>query len=586
MKINKIIALWLAVLVAATSFFTYIPQASAQENTATLAVIGDSEKGIIVCPKSIEISEGETAYSLLSKELGDKVEVSKLGSFEYVSGIDGLRELDRGEQSGWLYETNGESPTVGANQYEVKEGDVIAYRYSLNWGEDLKDKTLEESIESLGGCEQAQPDPSNPDEDPGEQPTDPSVPKDGDTEQPPTYQITGEIKQTVDHILKKNDWSDWELFAVARSGNKIPDSVKKKHIEKTAEYVTSKDKNGRLFGTDLERAIFTVLSLEQDPTNFAGKNLIRMLYTDEKNQIGSINTAIYGLLAIDSKTYQLPENAKWTREKFIDNILNKQHNDGGWALSSSIDAQSEPDLTGMAMTALAPYKDKNEKVKTALAKAGDFLSSTQTDKGGYASLGQENSISAAQALIGIVLSGDDPTSEKYTKNGNNVIDAILSYRTGNGFKWIDSENGVNDMATEQVLNSLIQYQSVQDGKGSIYVWTKEQTPSETKPTPAPDKDSDQEQTPKPEQDPKPEKDPKPEPEQQPTDSSQKPAADNQNKSQAPADDSQNKEKAADSTEGHKLPNTSLYGWDLVVWFGSGLLLILLGFIIYRKTLHV
>lgn len=579
MKMKKIIALWMAVLVAAASFFTYIPQASAQGATATLAVIGDSEKGIIVCPKPLEISEGETAYSLLTKELGDKVDVTKFGSFEYVSGIDGLRELDRGEQSGWLYDINGKPAEVGANQYAVKEGDVIAYRYSLNWGEDLKEKTLEESIEALGGCEQAQPDPSNPEEDPDEKPADPVIPGDSETE--PSYQITNEIKQTVDHILQKDEWSDWDLFAVVRSGYKIPDSVKKKHIEKTAEDVATKDKNGRLFGTDLERTIFTVLSLDQDPTNFAGKNLIRMLYSDEKNRIGSINSIIYGLLAIDSKNYQLPEHAKWTREKLIDNILNQQHTDGGWAFSGSLDTPSEPDMTGMAMTALAPYKDKNEKVKMALEKAGNFLSSTQTNKGGFASLGQENSVSAAQALIGIVLSGDDPTSEKYTKDGNNVIDAILSYRSGNGFKWIESENGVNDMATEQVLNSLIQYQSLQDGKGSIYVWTMEQTPSETEPAPAPDKDPNQEQNPKPE-DPKPEQDPKPEPEteQQPADSSQTPDNVKQYQPQA----SENNE-TLDVTEGHKLPNTSLYGWDLVIWFGTGLLFIVLGYFIYRKTLH-
>lgn len=591
MKMKKIIALWIAVLVTAASIFTYIPQASAQGNTATLAVIGDSEKGMIVCPKPIEISEGETAYSLLIKELGDKVEVTKLesdfGSIEYVSGIDGLRELDRGEQSGWLYEINGKPAEAGANQYAVKEGDVIAYRYSLNWGEDLKEQTLEESIKALGGCEPAQPEPSKPGENPAEQPAGPAVPEENDTEPPagpavpeednteppPSYQIAGEIKQTVSHILKKEVWSDWELFAVARSGYKIPDSVKKKHIEKTEEHVASKDKNGRLYGTDLERTIFTVLSLDQDPTNFAGKNLIRMLYSDEKNRIGSINTVIYGLLALDSKNYQIPEKAKWTRDKLIDNILNKQHADGGWALS--LEAQSEPDLTGMAMTALAPYSNENENVKKALAKAQDFLSRTQTNKGGYTSLGQENSISAAQALIGIVLSGDDPISEKYTKNGNNVIDAILSYRTGNGFKWIVSENGVNDMATEQVLNSLIQYQAVQDGKGSIYVWSKGQTPSEAEPAPVPDHHSDQEQNPKPEQD------QKPNPGKQPAESSQ----DKKNEPQVSAGDLQNKETAVDS-EGHKLPDTSLYGWDLVIWFGAGLLFVLLGFFIYRKTIRV
>jgi hypothetical protein len=240
----------------------------------------------------------------------------------------------------------------------------------------------------------------------------------------------------------------------------------------------------------------------------------------------------------------------------------------------------------MAMTALAPYSGEKENVKKALTNAQNFLSRIQTDKGGYANMGQENSTSAAQALIGIVLSGDDPTSEKYTKNGNNVIDSILSYRIGAGFKWIDSEKKVNDMATEQVLAALVQYQFVMDGKGSIFVWSKEKTPADVEPKPVPDqepdheKDQDQKETPK---DTEPQPDSQEEPKEQAKDSNQPP--ENKDQGTEPVD-SQNKEATDDSSKGHKLPNTSLYGWDLVLLFGFGLLLTALGFIIYRKTSRV
>lgn len=44
----------------------------AEENTAKLAIIGESQKGIMLCPKEEQIKDGETALSLLQKVMGTR----------------------------------------------------------------------------------------------------------------------------------------------------------------------------------------------------------------------------------------------------------------------------------------------------------------------------------------------------------------------------------------------------------------------------------------------------------------------------------------------------------------------------------
>ena len=44
----------------------------AEGNTAKLAIVGESQKGIMLCPKEEQIKDGETALSLLQKVMGTK----------------------------------------------------------------------------------------------------------------------------------------------------------------------------------------------------------------------------------------------------------------------------------------------------------------------------------------------------------------------------------------------------------------------------------------------------------------------------------------------------------------------------------
>lgn len=155
-----------------------------------------------------------------------------------------------------------------------------------------------------------------------------------------------------------------------------------------------------------------------------------------------------------------------TRGKLIEVILNKQLADGGWALSGDA---ADPDMTAMAMQALAPYYKTNAVVKAAVDKALDTLSGLQLASGGYGSWGTENSESCAQVIVALTALGIDPTTDsRFVKNGVTVLDALCAYFVeGGGFRHVASGDR-DGMATEQGYYALTSYYRFAAGKTSLY----------------------------------------------------------------------------------------------------------------------
>jgi hypothetical protein len=55
----------------------------------------------------------------------------------YVQGINHLFEFSCGPLSGWMYSVNGVFPDKGCSVYELKDGDVIEWRYTCDLGRDV-----------------------------------------------------------------------------------------------------------------------------------------------------------------------------------------------------------------------------------------------------------------------------------------------------------------------------------------------------------------------------------------------------------------------------------------------------------------
>jgi hypothetical protein len=99
-------------------------------------------RGLIMAPRTVGFSEGETVYDVLQRECrasGIPMESSfnPLYSSRYIEGIDNLYEFDGGPQSGWMYAVNGWYPNYGCSAYALRSGDAIVWRYTCNLGSDI-----------------------------------------------------------------------------------------------------------------------------------------------------------------------------------------------------------------------------------------------------------------------------------------------------------------------------------------------------------------------------------------------------------------------------------------------------------------
>ncbi|MDR1292243.1 MAG: DUF4430 domain-containing protein [Clostridiales Family XIII bacterium] len=91
-----------------------------------------SDDGVVLAETDVEIAGGGSVSDAI-KASG----VAFVGD-TYISSIGGLSEMDAGAQSGWVYSVNGEFPIVGVTAYEMKDGDAVRFRYTLDGGLDVK----------------------------------------------------------------------------------------------------------------------------------------------------------------------------------------------------------------------------------------------------------------------------------------------------------------------------------------------------------------------------------------------------------------------------------------------------------------
>jgi hypothetical protein len=272
---------------------------------------------------------------------------------------------------------------------------------------------------------------------------------------------------------------EWAVLGLARSPYKLPDSYFEDYYNTVVQYL--KENKGVLHTrkySEYSRVILALTAAGYDARNVGGYDLTLPLADFEKTIWQGINGPIWALIALDSKNYPIPQNTEAavqaSRELYIKEILSRQLIDGGWSLGAKIEDTtnpnftSDPDITGMALQALAKYAHKPE-VAEAINNALDFLSQAQDSDGGFSSWNIANSESVVQVLVALAelgISVDDP---RFVKNNNTVIDNILLYHNEDGsFRHSSGIAGTNQMSSEQSLYGLVAAQRALDGKNSLY----------------------------------------------------------------------------------------------------------------------
>lgn len=446
-----------------------------------------------------KLPEGTSALDVLHKALASHG-YSASGS-TYISAISGpngtLKEKDRGPNSGWMYSVNGSIASVTMNQYFVSDGDSIEMFYTDDYtklghsGEYTPDDVID-LIDAIGTVTKRSGDDiaaarkaydSLTDEE-KKQVTNygtllaaekayAGILKKAAKELGDIYKTTGDYIEKLPGDELNAFGSEWYILGLARSGRKVFDDYYKA-IEK---YVSENiDENGRLDekrATDNAKLVLVLSALDKDVTDVGGHDLLKALSDMDYVTQQGLSGAIYALLAFDCRGYDVPsadKNVEQTsREGLVKYILDKQLKDGGWAYSGD---KAEPDMTAMALQALAAYYKTDAKVKEAADKAVTCLSKLQNTTGGYDSYGSVNSESAAQVITALTALGIDPDNDaRFVKNGVSVLDSLCGfYVDGGGFRHV-SDGKLDPTATAQGYYALAAYYRFAGSQTALYDMT-------------------------------------------------------------------------------------------------------------------
>ena len=98
--------------------------------------------GVLLPETTVAFSDGDTVFDVLQqvcRAQGIHMESTWTPAYNsaYIEGIGNLYEFDAGETSGWMYSVNGWFPNYGCSKYAVADGDVIAWVYTCDLGQDV-----------------------------------------------------------------------------------------------------------------------------------------------------------------------------------------------------------------------------------------------------------------------------------------------------------------------------------------------------------------------------------------------------------------------------------------------------------------
>ncbi len=458
--------------------------------------------------KSVKLNKGSTVYHAFIAAL-EGSGISQVGAANgYVRSMtkDGVTygEFTSGPNSGWLYKVNGSLPSVPLTQKAVNNGDYVLWYYTTDWkadpdagkmgDEEVTAADVIKLIDAIGTVTKNSGNAiaaarsaynklpanqkalvTNYDKLVTAEAAYAEIVKALQEDTGRTNETTGAWQQPYQKALDgvKSDelafGSEWLVIALARSGRDVPDS----YYDSVVKAVQDADGvlSDRKF-TEYSRTILALTAIGKDPTNVGGYDLLSKLADMDDVTFQGLNGAIFALIALDSNKYDVPAVAdggkQVTRDGLVAYILEQQLSDGGWALSGD---SADPDMTAMALQALAAYRTGDKAVQSAVDKALKTLSDMQHSDGGYSSWGTLNSESCAQVIIALTALGIDPAKDsRFAKNGLTVLDALLSFAADGGFRHTaDGER--NDMATEQALCALTAYARLLDGKTALYDMT-------------------------------------------------------------------------------------------------------------------
>jgi len=234
---------------------------------------------------------------------------------------------------------------------------------------------------------------------------------------------------------------EWAVIAFARAGVD-DDAWFQKYLASLDDALTGY--GGRIERmTDYARITLALTALGLDASDHNGHDFTAPLriftpHEDRAHYNRAINADIFALIALDSNLYD------GDRTAYIEAILAAEAPDGGWGLSGN----ATPEITAMAITALAPYYDTDGYVRAAIGRAIQLIGGRQ----------MRDAESNAQMIVALSALGRDAGA---------FVHVLLTFQdpeTG-AFKRGES---LNMMATEQAAYALAAYYRFLSGENRLY----------------------------------------------------------------------------------------------------------------------
>ncbi len=177
-----------------------------------------------------------------------------------------------------------------------------------------------------------------------------------------------------------------------------------------------------------------------------GHPFVDAVLTDSIGEMG-LMSYIFGLHLLENGCVSpSADTASVTAE-----LLARQCADGGWAITGNA---GNPDVTAMAIQALAPGCDRSEEVAAAVERGLLFLSAAQTPAGGFVAYGEENAESTAQVILALAALGIDAETDARFIKDRTLLSFLASLQDPSGGFAHAAGGSVSNAATAQVKLAL------------------------------------------------------------------------------------------------------------------------------------
>lgn len=292
---------------------------------------------------------------------------------------------------------------------------------------------------------------------------------------PVEHEVSKATQQTINNMLSsiankyavsENEWALMDMVAHGKA-SEIDQAVIDHYVETTKEKLNQASRP-----TDISKAVIIFTALGIDPRNVLLEdgtklNLINMI---KETEVTEINQAVFALLAYDSGNYEVTEGA-CTRAEAIQYIKEHRTDDHGWTYYGNV---ADPDMTGMALSALAPYYLANEDiygVRDIVEEAIELLSKIQEPDGTFSNYGS-NACSTAMVVVGLSALGIDAgTDTRFIKNNKSAIEGLVSFETKDhlfvGYDGVSAD----DFSTEQGYRALVAYRGFVEDQRAFNIYS-------------------------------------------------------------------------------------------------------------------